>query len=99
MDSQLDMRFKAIWDAIRKNGASDRDQAKIIQHIIQELNGLTPHNINPQLDDIREWMRLHVKSEEKTLRELAQRQHHWNVCLAIISGLAIVISIIASISK
>ena len=73
---------------------ADAQQSKAIGDIYHQLQGLAPHNLNPQLDEIRDWMRRHVESEEQTLRQLAQKQLYWNVALACTAGIALLFSIL-----
>ena len=57
-------------------------QKQDIENIQKELKGLTPHNLNPQLDAIHKWMLDHAAAQKRTLRDLAQKQHYWNLALA-----------------
>lgn len=83
--------IEAAFAVVSKAG---RQQAEIIEQLCKALDELQPHNLTPQIADIHEWMRLHMQSEEKTLREYASKQFIYNVCTASVAGVAFLIAIL-----
>ncbi len=68
------------------------DKILIIQ---KELKGLVPASVNSELAAISRWMEEHVSSEQQTLRKLVKDQLYWNMSLACVAGLALLLSIVA----
>jgi hypothetical protein len=65
-----------------------------IAAIQKELQGLSPQNVNPQLEAIYKWMHDHLDYEQHIRRKLAREQLFWRIALtggvvvAIALGLA-----------
>ena len=89
--SDGDRHLRKIWTAVREISDSDKQQAEIIEQICRELQGLSPHNLNPRIEEIHEWMRQHVEYEQ----QIQRKQQYWNTTLAIGAGLALFLSILS----
>ena len=74
-----------------------RNQDGDIKAIQRVLDGLSPINVNSQLDEIYNWMHAHVESEQKELRKMARNQLYWNVILATGAGIAVLFSILRAV--
>ena len=88
--ARLNNELKAL-PKLTKDAA---EHAKALKRIEHELSGLTPHNLNPRIDEIYDWTHRHTECEQKNLRELAQKQLYWNVALSCGAGLALLFSIL-----
>ena len=90
----IDEKVRQLTRAVKRISESDEQQAQVIEQMCRELQGLQPHNLNPSIEAIHEWMRQHVESEQQTFQEQSQKQYCWNVTLACGAGLALFLSIL-----
>ena len=92
---------KELAEAFAESAEVAARHEQEIGAIQKELQGLTPLNVNSQLEEIYKWMQEHVASEQRTFSELARKQREmdrkqqaWNIGLACGIGVALILAVL-----
>ena len=90
-----------VAEALVEVGADTSKHKEAIAAIQHELQGLSPQNVNPQLEAIYKWMQEHVDYEEQQRRlaqeqqsRLARQRLYWRIGLATGVVVAITLAVI-----
>lgn len=91
----IEWRMDALWDELRENGRKDQEVARAIEFICKELEGLTPHNLNPRIEAINDWVEEQFAHEKRKLEALVKRQMVWNISLAATAAASLIFAFVA----